>query len=69
MNRFPPEPLDAEERALAAQLPHLRGHGEPAPELDARILAAARTAPPEAGHRSPRQPRHWQMPAALAASL
>ncbi|HRO63663.1 hypothetical protein [Thermomonas sp.] len=69
MNRFPPEPLDAEERALAAQLPRLRGRGEPAPELDARILAAARTAQPEAGHRSPRQPRHWQMPAALAASL
>lgn len=37
-------PLDAEERALAAQLRRLPPHGEPAPDLDARILAMARTA-------------------------
>lgn len=67
MNRNPPEPLDAEERALAAQLPPVGGRNEPAPELDAQILAAARAA--RAGAGSQRRPRRWQMPFALAASL
>lgn len=67
MNRLPPEPLDAEERALAAQLPRVRGRSEPTPELDAQILAAARAA--QAGTISPRKHRRWQVPFALAASL
>ena len=67
MNRLPPEPLDAEERALTAQLPRVRGRSEPTPELDAQILAAARAA--QAGPVSPRKPRRWQVPFALAASL
>ena len=65
MNRFPPEPLDAEERALAARLPRLGGSDVPPPELDARILAAARA--PAAAPRRPA--RRWQVPAALAATL
>ncbi len=44
MKRHEDAPLDAEERALAAQLRRLPPHGEPAPDLDARILAMARTA-------------------------
>lgn len=68
MNRHPPQPLDAEERALAALLPRPHGRVEPGPELDARILAAAR----EALHPrpAPRRPqRSWIAPTALAASL
>ena len=44
MNRLPREPLDAEERALAARLPRLHGRDEPDAALDARILAAAHAA-------------------------
>lgn len=44
MKRHEDASLDAEERALAAQLRRLPPHGEPAPDLDARILAMARTA-------------------------
>ena len=66
MNRLPPQPLDAEERALAAQLPRLRGRSEPTPALDARILAAA-----HAAAQQPAKParRRWAAPLALAASL
>lgn len=39
-----PDPLNAEERELAARLARLGGAREPAPGLDARILAAARAA-------------------------
>ena len=67
MNRVRPEPLDAEERALAALLPRSRGRSEPTAEMDARILAAARA--PLAENATPRRPRRWQMPFALAASL
>ncbi|QIL20966.1 hypothetical protein [Thermomonas sp. HDW16] len=71
MNRHPPPPnerLDAEERALAAQLPRAHGRSEPGPELDARILAAAQAAvhwqsPPN------RRRRSWIAPVAVAASL
>lgn len=38
------DPLNAEERELAARLARLGGAREPAPALDARILAAARAA-------------------------
>lgn len=38
------EPLSPEERALAERLSRLDAHREPAPALDAAILAAARTA-------------------------
>lgn len=69
MKNLPGEPLDTEERALVAQLPRLRGRGEPTPELDARILAAARAAQTGAGSSPPRHRRRWQMPLALAASL
>ena len=44
MSRFPREPLDAEERALAAALPRLHGRDEPDAALDARILSAAHAA-------------------------
>lgn len=67
MNRFPPEPLDADERALAAQLPHLRGRGEPAPALDARILAAAHAA--ASAPVAARRRRSWVVPLTLTASL
>ena len=43
MNR-PFEPLSPEERALAERLSRLDAHREPAPALDAAILAAARAA-------------------------
>ena len=66
MNRDRPDPLDAEERALAAQLPRTRGRSEPTAEMDAQVLAAARAAP--AGNPV-RRARRWQAPAALAASL
>ena len=66
MNRLPPQPLDAQERALAAQLPRLHGRSEPTAELDARILAAA-----HAAAQQPAKParRRWAAPLALAASL
>ncbi|HWS78171.1 MAG TPA: hypothetical protein VN205_07325 [Thermomonas sp.] len=67
MTRHPPQPLDAEERALAALLPRAHGRGEPDAELDARILAASRASvrPTQA----PPRRRSWIAPTALAASL
>ena len=68
MNRRPHEPLDAEERALAARLPRPHGRGEPAPALDARILQAARDAvgvPPARKHAR----RRWIVPASVAATV
>lgn len=63
----PRRPLDPGERALAAQLPRLHGRGEPDPALDARILAAARTA---VAPRPVLRPRlRWIAPMAVAASL
>lgn len=70
MTRQPQHPLDAEERALAAQLPRLPGHDGPDPALDARILAAARAAlqAPVGARPAPRRIR-WSVPLGLAASL
>ena len=59
--------LDAEERALAAQLPRVRGRSEPTADMDARILAAARAA--QAAPPARRGVRRWPVPFALAASL
>lgn len=67
MSRHPREPLTAEERALAAQLPRLHGSVEPDPTLDARILAAARSAAAAPPARRPRL--RWIAPMAVAASL
>ena len=71
MNRHPPQTpsgrLDAEERALAALLPRPHGRTEPAPDLDARILAAARAATQPRPTRRPR--RSWIAPTAVVASL
>lgn len=68
MTRHPPQPLDNEERALAALLPRPRGRGEPDAELDARILAAAQAElSPQAAVR--RRRRSWIGPTALVASL
>ena len=68
MTRHPRQPLDAEERALAALLPRPHGRGEPGPDLDARILAAAQAAVyPQAASR--RKHRGWIAPTAVAASL
>ena len=69
MNRRPPQPLDAEERALAARLPRPHGRSEPGPDLDARILAAARTALEPARPGTTARRRSWIAPTAVAASL
>ena len=67
MTRPPSQRLDADERALAALLPRPHGRVEPGPELDARILAAARAATQPQPANGPR--RRWIGTAALAASL
>lgn len=67
MTRLPREPLDADERALAARLPRLHGRDEPDAALDARILAAAHAAlapVPIAKRR-----RGWIVPLTAAASV
>ena len=64
MKRHEDAPLDAEERALAAQLRRLPPHGEPASDLDARILAMARTA--NGGRRSP--PWYRRLPGYASAA-
>jgi resuscitation-promoting factor RpfA len=83
MNR-PSEPFNAEERDLAQRLAHLGGPREPAPALDAIILAAARAdvaakaaetpaeAPsdPKITPLRPRKPApRWPLGFGLAASL
>lgn len=70
MNQRPHEPLDAEQRALAALLPRPHGRAEPGADLDARILAAARAAtqPSTTKPAVPRR-RSWIAPTAVAASL
>ena len=62
----PREPLTPEEQALARRLAQIGPHGEPAPALDARILAAARdaNAPVRGIH-----PRPWRIAVGVAASL
>ncbi len=67
MNRQPPQPLDAEERALAAQLPRAPGRNEPGAEIDARILAAAQAAVQAPAGKARR--RSWIAPMSVAASL
>lgn len=67
MNRRPTEPLDSEERLLAAQLARLGPHGEPSADLDARILAAAHDAVIARPSSSRRKPR-WPVAMGLAAS-
>lgn len=83
MNR-PSEPLNAEERDLAQRLARLGGPLEPAPALDASILAAARAAvaepaaepvadaptDPKVTLLRPRKPApRWPLGMGLAASL
>ena len=71
MNQRPPQPLDAEERALAKALPRLQGRAAPGPDLDASILAAAQAAvqPAGPGRRVQRPRVRWIAPASLAASM
>ena len=65
-----PAPLDqtAEERALALRLARLGPHGEPSPQLDATVLAAARAALDEQP-RSTYRSRRWPVALGVAASL
>jgi hypothetical protein len=68
MSRRPREPLDADERALAAQLPRLHGRDEPDAALDARILAAAHAAVAAPLPLAKRR-RGWIVPLTAAASV
>ncbi|HZF97394.1 MAG TPA: hypothetical protein VEY92_03990, partial [Pseudoxanthomonas sp.] len=64
MNNTPRDPLSNEERELATMLSRLRPYGEPSPALDARILAASRTAV------APRRSKPgWPVALGLAASV
>lgn len=69
---MPHEPLTPEERALAQSLARLGPHGGPSPELDARILGAARAAvqaaPATGGHVPPSR-RRWPLGMGVAASV
>ncbi|PPJ42396.1 MULTISPECIES: hypothetical protein [unclassified Pseudoxanthomonas] len=71
--KTPHEPLTPEERALAQSLSRLGPHGGPSPDLDARILGAARAAVQEApasrggAVRSSR--RRWPLGMGVAASV
>ena len=70
MNRRPPEPLDAEERALLARLPRAGGRGEPGAGVDARILAMAREASEGTPSKPrPRRRRNWAVPVSVAATV
>ena len=68
MTHCPREPLDAEERALAARLPRPHGRDEPGAGIDARILAAAHAAATSPLPAAPRR-RRWGVPVGLVASL
>lgn len=68
MTRLPREPLDADERALAARLPRLHGRDEPDAALDARILAAAHAAVSSPTPVATRR-RGWIVPLTAAASV
>jgi hypothetical protein len=69
---MPHEPLTPEERALAQSLSRLGPHGGPSPDLDARILGAARaavqSAPATGGHVPPSR-RRWPLGMGVAASV
>ena len=67
MTRLPREPLDTDERALAARLPRLHGRDEPDSALDARILAAAHAAVSAVPVTKRR--RGWIVPLTAAASV
>lgn len=70
MNRSGHEPLGSKERALAQRLARLDGAASPSPELDARILAMARSAPARpAATTPPRRRRRWPLGLGLAASV
>src|SRR4249919_5099 len=69
-----PAPLDqtAEERALALRLARLGPHGEPSPQLDAAVLAAARAAldaQPQSTHHSRRRPVALGVAASLVLAV
>lgn len=68
MTRTPRQPLDAEERALAAHLPRPHGRDAPGADIDARILAAAHAAGASPQTVATRR-RRWIVPAGVAASL
>ncbi|MFT4257914.1 MAG: hypothetical protein QM599_13320 [Pseudoxanthomonas sp.] len=65
MNRRPFEPLDDEERALAALIAREGPHAEPSPALDAKILAAAHSA---VAARPSRHAPRWPLWTGVAAS-
>jgi len=70
--KTPHEPLTPEERALAQSLSRLGPHGAPSPELDARILGAARAAvedTPSRGGAVPPNRRRWPLGMGVAASV
>jgi hypothetical protein len=76
MSRHGPDPLDAQERALARRLAQLDANAAPSPALDQAILAAARAEDGAArgdARRRPvaprRRPRGWPMGLGIAASL
>jgi len=69
---MPHEPLTPEERALAQSLSRLGPHGGPSPELDARILGAARVAVQgtlATGGQAPPSRRRWPIGMGVAASV
>lgn len=66
--KTPHEPLTPEERELAAQLSRLGPHGGPSPQLDARILSAARTAVQGGSDARKPNPR-WPLRLGVAASV
>lgn len=69
---MPHEPLTPEERALAQSLSRLGPHGGPSPDLDARILGAARAAvqsAPAGGGQVPPSRRRWPLGMGVAASV
>ncbi|MDQ3511688.1 MAG: hypothetical protein M3414_08425, partial [Pseudomonadota bacterium] len=63
-DRFAPEPLTPEERAMAMRLARIGPHGEPSPALDAHIIGAA-----HAATGSSRSATHWPALIGLAATL
>lgn len=69
MNNRPTEPLNAEERELAALLGRVGPHGEPSPALDAKILASAHAAVARDAARATPRRRRWPAITGLAASV
>lgn len=63
------EPLTPEERALAERLARTAPRGEPSPDVDAAILAAARTAAATRSGAGSGRRRRWPAVAGVAASL